>query len=652
MKSLITAFFVLVMTLGAVARASAQEASQLPPTDEEQQKEKTEKEKKAFGLLEQVVDEAQMLRLPENRIRVQLGAADLLWQRNEGRARSLFSLAADGVAEMLRGMSTETPINERRNSNQTRIPTQLRQELVLTVARHDATLAYQLLAATRPTTPTTPLTDPRISARSDQEDNLEQRLLEQVAALDPKLALQNAEQMLDKGQYSRSLAEVLAQLQLKDKETGAKLEDKMLKRLASANMLATQDAGSLALSLLQAGPRATSATSSASPASNQTALLAQSGYEGLLGTVIDAALKATPSSNNNQRGSNNPGGRNNNPGGGGGGRGRGTGPLAPTAPTDAQVEQDNARRLLAGLQRLLPQVDQYAASRAPAVRQKIADLGIGNSRRANLGQVMNGLQQGSSDSILSAAAVAPPTMQARIYQQAALKAAEEGNPDRARQIANDHLAPAARESFLQTLELRQAAEKSEATKIDDVRQTLARLRNDDERLNLLLELSGATREKNPEFSLELLDEAKRFAEGRASSYQQFERQLKVAVAFKEVQPARSFEVIEPGILQLNELLAAAATLSGFELNVFRDGELPLEPRNDLSNMVNRYGQTLGALAPKDFDRAQTLANRFHLTESRILARMAIVRGMLGINPTPQVGRSRRFGGADGFNRLP
>ena len=75
MKARITSLFLLVLMLGALS-ARAQEAAPTPTADEQQQ-EKAEKQKRAFTLLEQVVDEAQLLRLPENRIRMQVGAAEL-----------------------------------------------------------------------------------------------------------------------------------------------------------------------------------------------------------------------------------------------------------------------------------------------------------------------------------------------------------------------------------------------------------------------------------------------------------------------------------------------------------------------------------------------------------------------------------------------
>jgi hypothetical protein len=50
-------------------------------------------------------------------------------------------------------------------------------------------------------------------------------------------------------------------------------------------------------------------------------------------------------------------------------------------------------------------------------------------------------------------------------------------------------------------------------------------------------------------------------------------------------------------------------------------------------MVNRFGQELAQLARIDLERSETLAARFQLTEPRIMARLAIVQGLLGVKPT-------------------
>jgi hypothetical protein len=108
--------------------------------------------------------------------------------------------------------------------------------------------------------------------------------------------------------------------------------------------------------------------------------------------------------------------------------------------------------------------------------------------------------------------------------------------------------------------------------------------------------------------------------------------LKVARAFAAVDAARSFEVLEPAINQLNELLSAAAVLSGFEINMFRDGEMAIQGGNGLTGTINRFGQELAVLAQNDFERSETLAGRFQFTEPRIMTRMAIVQGLLGTRP--------------------
>ena len=94
-------------------------------------------------------------------------------------------------------------------------------------------------------------------------------------------------------------------------------------------------------------------------------------------------------------------------------------------------------------------------------------------------------------------------------------------------------------------------------------------------------------------------------------------------------PKGSFDLIESGIAQLNELLAASAVVDGFEAEVFREGELPLQGGSELGNMVARCGWELGSLARVDFDHARIPADKFQLPESRLLAKLLIAQRVLG-----------------------
>ncbi|HSK62591.1 MAG TPA: hypothetical protein VK893_02080, partial [Pyrinomonadaceae bacterium] len=515
----------------AQERPAQQPASQ--PTAEELEKEKAEREKNAYRLLEQVIDEAQALRLTENRVRVQITAADLLWDNNQGRARSLFAMAADGVAELNR-----SPVNDNRRGGQPNIDRrsfQLRQELVLAAARHDAQLAYQLLASTKP--PMQPVATDQRGPRPQMnaEENLEQMLLSRIASLDPKLAAQNAEQMMDKGQFPRTLTEVLSRLQTHDPEAAAKLGDKTVKKLLAANLLTNNQAAMLAQSLLLAGPRP-SQNGQASRSSVRAPVLDQGAYVDLLGNVVDVVLKAAPSASQG------------NPRREGVRRGvtlQGTGNMQ-AQPSEAQLEQNMARRMLAGLQATLPIIDQYLPSKGALVRQKLSEMGMPTNSPLSAQQTFNALQGNpTSDALVQAAALAPPQVQSRLYQQAAYKALEEGNTDRARQIATDHLQANARDNVMQRVTFSEMAQKGEGARLDEIRQSIARLQTDEQKIDLLVQLARETEKTNTKLAGQLLEEARQITNRRATNYGHFEQQLKVARAYATIDPARSFEVLDP-----------------------------------------------------------------------------------------------------------
>jgi phage host-nuclease inhibitor protein Gam len=194
---------------------------------------------------------------------------------------------------------------------------------------------------------------------------------------------------------------------------------------------------------------------------------------------------------------------------------------------------------------------------------------------------------------------------------------------------------------MQRIDFRELAKKAEGARLEEIRQSVARLQTDNEKIDLLIQVAGDVQKDNKKLAIQVLDEAKQIVNHRAASYENFEQQLKVAHAFASVDATRSFEVMEPGISQLNELLQAASVLSGFEINMFRDGEMAIQNGNGLTAILNRYGQELAVLARNDFERSETLTGRFQFTEPRIMTRLAIVQGLLDVKPV--TGGPRTFG---------
>src|SRR5712692_1537842 len=611
--------FILTFAAFSFAQdATSQSATaQASPDPQQQQEEKAKLERKATVLLEQVIAEAQALKIPENRIRVQITAGDMLWDRNAARARGLFVDAGTGLAQMNVDV-------DRTDRNEMQALNQLRQELVLTAGRHDGELGYQLLHTTQPQAD-----NAAAGRRPGPQNGLEQMLLSTIAASDPKLAYQKTMESLDKGEYPASISTVLAQLQSKDEEAFKKLSDKALSKLNSDTLLANRNAGSVAIGLLTPGPRPASTTTNtasdaktSNPQNTPPQVLSESAYHDLMDNVITAALTTTsPGPGNNIF-----------PGGGGRGPMRAAQQNQQNPPDDAQVRQNNARIMLFGLQTMLTQIDQYLPERAPAVRQKLGELGMNNNQFAGINQMRTLMQQGTSDSLVAAANVAPPQMQPRLYQQAAQKAVDEGNTDRAVQIASDHLDESARNSIMQVVDFKRAAINPTPEKLAEIRQKLAALPSDSDRVKFLIELSTTSQKENPKLALRFLDDARNLVSKKATSYKDFEDQIKVADAYSALDAKKSIEVLEPGIAQLNELLSAAQVLNGFEVEVFKDGELSLRSDSDLVGMVARYGQELAALAKLDFDRARMTADKFLLPEPRLNAKLSIVQSALGVQP--------------------
>ena len=638
-KNIAVVFMTLILVLGFVSVSGAyQDPVNQHQSGDQQDKDKPTPEKKAIALLDLVLGEAGSLKLPENRVYVQISAGDLLWDRDEQRARALFSEAAGTIADLMR----RSDASDRRSYQANRAALELRQELVITVARHDGALAAQLLQTLPAPLAAAPGPGGR---RPDSQNNLEQSLVAAIAANDPKTALKNAQEWLTRGEYPASLTKVISQLQAKDADSATKLTDQLVKRLQPEEMLAKQDAVRLSIALLGPGPRPDRKAGDGAqagpqpPSGNPDQLLTEAAYRDVMSAAITAALRAVPQS---------PGAA----GSQGGPRGRGFNSTPATPPTEAEIAQANARSLLNGLQGMLQQVDRYVPDRALSLRQKVTAMGIGNDPRNAYGQLGGLMQQGTSDSLMTAAATAPQGMQNRLYQQAAMKAIDEGNTDRAREIANQHLDGTSKDNVLRTADLTQATHSASANKMDEIRRTIASAKSDDERVSLLLQFANTLQSESPKLALQFLEEARGLVTRRATSYAQLEAQLNVAHALSQFDPSRSFDTLEPGINQLNDLVSAAAMLSGFELNLFKEGELPLQGGGSLAGMVVRYGSELAGLAKTDFEKAQVMTTRFVATEPRILAELTIIRGVLGATPIESSASGFGGRGAGQFGRRP
>src|SRR5262249_18199497 len=211
--------------------ASAQQVAETPdPTD-------TTVEKKATALLDRVISRIDNLRNPDNRIAAWCAVADLLWSKDEKRARGLFENVTKEITSLIASIDfgdqqayeTVSSINSRR------------QEIVGRLAGHDPEMALKFLRATRFSEGDGP------AFGASFERNLELSLSRAVAAQDPDRALQIARESLSKG-LSYEIFGLLQELSQKDKSAAESLYESVINRIKDENFASIESAN-IALNL-------------------------------------------------------------------------------------------------------------------------------------------------------------------------------------------------------------------------------------------------------------------------------------------------------------------------------------------------------------------------------------------------------------------
>jgi DNA polymerase III delta prime subunit len=586
----------LILSLAIISSTTAQiqTSAQAPveggaPLTPEQQKAREELENKALVLLDEVIGDAQVFKNPENRLIIKIAAADLLWPRNETRARILFKEAANNLNEVTSAADdSDTPEIPFMDT-----PAELRRSLVQALARHDPQWARDVLRSTRPAAPQLQSARAR-SGGADTELQLEQSLSAQIAASDPKQALEVAEQALSKG-MTYELLNTLSLLMRKDREAAARLASKIVTKLQTENLSTNEGVMQTAINFLRLAAKPPEPTQSKIDAgATQPPLLSQQELRDLSELIVSGALNSSENS-----------------------------------------------YVVLSLQPLLPEIEKYAPTRLPQLRRKISDARKQIGRYGGMGpELQEVMQSGTVDALLEAASKAPKEMRSYVYHTAAMKALDEGNADRAREIANENISePSMRKYLMQEIDRRQMMRAAAEGKMDQTRQMLARLRTNEERVMVLTQLALAASAKGEKkVALALLDEARSMVSLRARNFMQLGAQLQVARAYARLDASRGLAVLEPVIDQLNELIAAGALLGGFYSEQFvRDEEIQLGPMNDFIMMfANQYAADLNALASEDFERTKAVADRFQRGEVRTLARLLIVRSILSPRPPANV----------------
>src|SRR5438105_13455519 len=105
LKPPIASLLLTVMFIAVVPVAAFQDSAKKA----EAAKAREERHKKALAVIDEIIKDAQSLRLPENRLRLLIQTANVVWPVDEKRARLLMQSAQESLKELQAAIDNKDP---------------------------------------------------------------------------------------------------------------------------------------------------------------------------------------------------------------------------------------------------------------------------------------------------------------------------------------------------------------------------------------------------------------------------------------------------------------------------------------------------------------------------------------------------------------
>lgn len=581
--------------------------AQTSPTESQTEKEKAarELEKNALDLLEQAVNEAAGLKLPENRALAFTMAADLLWSKDRKRARTLFGNAA---AEIIQA-NNAPPKADNTNPAQWMLGRQeiynLRRMLLLTLAAYDAEYALELLPTTRPSdvaaemqnyyspqkaeeTSNSQVPKSLRNLKVEQELQLEQSIAAKAADQDPQKAAKMIRESLLKG-FSYQILPTIYKVASKDAELANKLLSEVFGKLSGADLSKRQNDLTFAVSLLNsfASPRRESPNNP--------------GLSKL--KVEDKTLKD----------------------------------LANQVADTLMNTKDFTSYF--GFYGAMPVLEKLLPERAAQLQQKQAALKKQMPENMTFFEPPRSLSDpnASPETLIADAAKVQPQMRGILYSQAVNRAVSSKDADleNIRSLLKNLPESRERDNAIAMLDSNISRKLLEQGKTDEARRIIDRMEIDNAKVEQIVALALASYRLNTkeskEAALKLMEEARQMVKDFPEDKDETAGLLKVIAGFAVIDPARAFLMLSPVIEQANELINASAALAKYnkQNQIFRDGEIIMASSfGAVGSNLFGYGKQLKMLAQADLAQTRNLISQFRRDDVRIFAKLFVAQGIL------------------------
>ena len=545
-------------------------------TDQELKTHKSVEVTKAKGvaLLAEIEGAIPQIKSDHTRMKVQIQAAQLLWDIDEKRSLKLFT---DATASFQAYVESIDPDHLQQFNH---LISQLRHEMIHALAARDPEVALTFLHST----------SQMVAAAFEERDHfnresaLELAIADQIGRKNPKRAFEMARQILKQG-YSTSLINTLSELRQKNPELGAELAKEIAGKVLNEKLLKRSEAGYVAAGLLRSIPAAELSHQS-TKGTPPPPLLPEASVRELVQKAFDEALSYSP---------------------------------------PARESYDQARdvvwHLLTALTAVATRLDTITPGGSAAVNKKLQEIGAGG----NYGNAAND----SAELSLEAIGKMPVEQRQQQYIQLAYNEGNKGQFTLARQIVNDRVTNRyQRRQTLFQIDRQEMHRALNHGKADDVIRLLSGFTNSQERAQQLSQIAnqigpGLKRAT----ALRILEQARNMLSSsvHAEGQDHMHALLELARAFSRYDVKRSFEIVDPLIEQFNEMVEAASKLNGFGFYYLDGEELDLQNSNPVAQVSSQISSVLSKLALVNFERAKATTDRISTPGVRLRVYLEIAQ---------------------------
>ncbi|MGB7200990.1 MAG: hypothetical protein WBD16_01845 [Pyrinomonadaceae bacterium] len=267
----------------------------------------------------------------------------------------------------------------------------------------------------------------------------------------------------------------------------------------------------------------------------------------------------------------------------------------------------------------LDEIEKYAPSRAVQIRAKFkSSHGSGNVKEMRLDRITAIASNGAN----TAANAAPNTAKYEAEQRA-----REEREKREKKMIED----------VMSLGKKELPKEERAKIIAESRKIISQTPGKDKKIVALSLLAAqVAKAGDKDLADEIMRDAERLVNPEPKNYQDFMLSWMLASGYAEANPDKAFPILENTFLRANETISAFIKVAEFvdvNAEMIDEGEFQVGMFGGemIRGMTRELGMAAGplkTLARADFTKTRNLTNVFDRTETRVLAKMLILRAVL------------------------